>query len=142
MSGKSKGDGALTAEEIFNLADRPIERVDFPKHIPGWGGRHLYVRSIGSDERDHYDLSFSDDKGKLKKDKRGIRSKLVALCACTKAGARLFSDGQAEALGTRCAAAMDVIYEKARKLNGMSDADVEELAGNSGAAPSGDSGTP
>ena len=138
MSGKN---GALTAEEIFKLEDRPIERVDFPERIPGWGGHHVFIRSIGGDERDGYELSFSDDEGKLKKDKRGIRSKLVALCACNEEGVRLFTDVQAKALGSRNAAALDLMYTAARRLNGISEEDIQELAGNSSGGRSAASGS-
>lgn len=130
--------GALTAEEILGFNDRPIQRVD----VPEWGGRHVYIRTIGGDERDRYEQSFFDlDSGKRKGDMAGIRSRLVAICACDAEGNALFTAGQILALGKKNAAALDRLYEVARKLNGLSDADIQELAGNSSSDPSGDSGT-
>lgn len=134
--------GALTVDEILKLEDRPIERVDFPDNIPGWGGRHVYIRTIGGKDRDNFDLSFVDlETGKVRGGEKNVRARLVACCACSRDGIRMFSDKQVEALGTKNGAALDLIYERARKLNRMGEKDIQELVGNLSGDPSGDSGS-
>ena len=60
-----------------------------------------------------------------------IRAALCVRAIVDDEGNRLFKDGEAKLLGRKSAKAMDRIYSVASRLNGVSEADVEELAGNS-----------
>jgi hypothetical protein len=54
-------------------------------------------------------------------------------------GNRLFTDADAKALGEKSAAALDKLFEAAAELSRLKDEDIDELAGKSPAAQSGDS---
>ena len=64
------------------------------------------------------------------------------MCVCVlvdEKGTRLFNDNDAYALGRKSSKYIDMVFEVAQKLNGISDDDIELLAGNSKAAQSGSS---
>jgi hypothetical protein len=125
---------ALTKEQILAADDLSREAID----VPEWGGV-VYVRVLTGAERDRFE---SDTVGSGKKvNMANIRARLAVLCLVDGDGIRLFDDGDVIALGKKSASALSRVFNTAMRLNGMSQSDVEELAKNSGTAPSEDSGT-
>jgi hypothetical protein len=133
MSGKN---GALTAAEIHACDTRPLERVE----VPEWGG-HVFVRTMGGNERDEFDLSFVDeDTGK--RNLAGIRARVAVACVCDANGKRLFTNTQdLEKLSIANGAALDRVFEIAGRLNRLTEKDIKDLVGNSSGAPSATSGS-
>lgn len=123
----------LSRDAILQATDYKLERVECPE----WGG-HVFVRSISGFERDLFEQSFVDSKGKRKEVVENIRAGLAARTVCDAEGKRLFSDKDIAALGKKSAAALDRIFEVSQRLSGLSKADIEELAKNCGAGQSGD----
>lgn len=130
----------LTAKEILEQDDTLFEDVE----VPEWKGT-VRIRALTATERDEFEESITrvvvKGRGKHEQEKReivvrGIRAKLVARAAIGETGDRLFSDAEAEKLGRKSAAAMDRLFAVAQRLAGMTDKDVEELAGKSETAPS------
>lgn len=118
----------LSKSQILAAADLVTEDVE----VPEWGGT-VRVRAITAAERDAFETSVVGD-GKGKRNLVNLRARLVALAIVDDAGQRLFSDGEAEALGGKSGAAMDRVYAVAQRLSGLTERDVKELEGNSGAA--------
>lgn len=113
----------LTKDEILAADDLPTEDVE----VPEWGGT-VRVRTLTGAERDRFEESITQVKGgSVKTNYANLRARLVALCAVDEQGRRLFSDADAAALGRKSAAALDRVFIAARRLNGMSDADIEEM---------------
>lgn len=113
----------LTADQILAADDLPTEDVD----VPEWKGT-VRIRTLSGKERDAFEASIVQQKGRsTKANLENLRARLVAKCAIGEDGKRLFSDSAAVALGTKSAAALERVYEAARKLNRMSEEDVEEL---------------
>ncbi len=137
----------LDRDSILKAEDLETEEVD----VPEWGGAVL-VRALSGTERDSYEASCMQERPVL--DARGkpvkgrtemvrtlanVRAKLVVRSIVDGDGKRLFTDADASALGEKSAAALDRVFEVAARLSRLSDEDIEELAGNSEAAQSGDS---
>ncbi len=127
---------ALTASDILTADDMTRERVE----VPEWGG-HLFIRMITAEERDAFEASCFEQRGRGRKrttefNQKNLRARLVVLTAVDADGNRLFSEDQVNALGLKSAAALDRCYEKAQELNKFSDDDIEALEGNSGAVRS------
>ena len=122
----------LDRQAILGADDLAVE----PISIPAWGG-DSFIRVMTSEERDAFELSV----GAMQKGETKIqfRSALVARCLCDQDGKRLFSDSDIGALSKKSGAALDGIFDAARKLNKMTDQDVEELAKNSETCQSDDS---
>lgn len=112
----------LDRDSILNVVDLKPEVVE----VPEWGGS-LYIRMLTASERDKFEASCVGT-GK-KQNLTNIRARLVVLCACDEAGERLFTDGDAEALGRKSAAAVDKVFGACSKLNGFSSQDIEDLEG-------------
>jgi len=110
----------LTRDEILSADDLKKEKVP----VPEWGG-HLFVKTQTGAEKDNFESSLVDSKGKVSV--KNIRARMVAQVAVDEDGKRLFSDADAEALGKKSAAALDRVFAVAKRLNGISDEDVEEL---------------
>lgn len=128
----------LGREDILGAKDLHLERV----HCPEWGG-DVYVRTMGGDERDAYELGelASRDAAKTPTDRKGLRARLCALTMCDAEGRRLFSPEDVEALGSKSARALDRVFDAAKRTNGIGEADIEALEGNSVAGLNGVSGS-
>jgi len=117
----------LTRDDIMAINDLPCEDV----LIPEWGNRYVRVRGLTGAERDQFEQSIVEARGKdTRVNLRNIRAKLVALCVVDEEGKRLFKDEDAELLGRKSAVALNRIFEVAQRLSGLRPEDVEELAGN------------
>jgi hypothetical protein len=125
----------LTRDAILQAQDLPRELVD----VPEWGGS-VYVRALTGAERDAFETSIVEQRGKsTKMNLKNIRAKLVALTVVDEEGNRIFSDSDASALGKKSAAALDKVFEVAQRLSGLRPEDVEELSKNFGSDQSEDS---
>jgi hypothetical protein len=137
----------LSHDQILEAQD--LETEDVP--VPEWGGE-VRVKGLTGEERDSYEAACMterpsyDGKGKqvrgrteLGRNLSNVRAKLVARSIVDEQGERLFTDHEVAALGKKSAAALERVFDVAARLSRLSDEDVEDLAGNSGAAQSGDS---
>lgn len=125
-------------QAILDQSDLPREPVTIPEWTIDGAPVRLWVRTMTGDERDAYEMWCVRQKDG---DLVGIRAKLVCLCTVDEDGARVFQDKDAAALGKKSVAALQRLFNAARKLNALSSADVEELEKNSAGALNGDSGS-
>ena len=113
----------LNREAILKTDDLPRELVK----VPEWGGE-VYVRTLTGTERDAFEQSMVAKKNKP--NLANVRARFAVLTICDADGKRLFTDADAEVLGSKSASALDRVFEVAQRLNGFSDADSQELAKN------------
>lgn len=131
----------ITREEILALSDMQSETVT----VPEWKGASFVVRGLTGEERDAFEASCVQKRGrKTEVDTRNLRAKLVVRACHNADGTRVFTDEDAPALGRKSAAAINRLFEVAARLSGITDDDLEELAGNSVRGRPGDtpSGSP
>jgi len=122
----------LTADQILNAVDITYEDVP----VPEWGGT-VRIRGLTGTERDRYEQSLLGTKGTVSVPKlAGARARLCAWTIVNAAGELEFTDAQVLKLGKKSAAALERVFDASRKLSGLSEEDVEELAGNSEGEPS------
>lgn len=119
--------GLLTKEQIWAAHD--LRTVDVS--VPEWGGE-VRVKTLTGSERDQYEAeSVKTNKGRREVNMSNMRARLIAMCAVDDQGQLLFTRADVMKLGQKSAAALERVFEAAAKLNGMTDEDMEELAGNS-----------
>lgn len=112
----------LTAAQIEAADDRKHEDV----HVEEWGGEVRVIGLSGTD-RDSYEASFVDAKGKPATQRlRNIRAKLLVKCLVNEDGIRLFADDQAKTLGAKNGAVVDRLFDVARRLSGIGQDAVAE----------------
>lgn len=108
---------------ILAATQTPTEKVPLPEL-----GISVTVRGMSGAERDAFEASCFEGRGKKRAfNMKNVRAKLVAYCCVDDAGQRVFSDADAEALGSVRADIIDRLFGPAQKLSGMSDEDVDEL---------------
>lgn len=120
----------LSKDQILSAQD--LKTISVP--VPEWGGS-VSVRTLSGVERDEWEASIVGENRKL--DTANLRARFAALVIVDDSGQRMFNDLDAQLLGRKSARALNRVFEAGQKLNGIRDEDVEELAKNSGSAPSG-----
>ena len=124
-------------DRILSADDRKKEAV----FVPQWG-LSVFVRTLTGAERDDWEASIVQQRGKATTyDLRNLRARLVCKCIVDEGGRRVFSDHEAEVLGEKSAAALDLLFTVAQRLNALTNADVEELGKASGIVQSAGSGS-
>lgn len=122
----------LTRDAILQAKDMDRRYV----YVPEWDGG-VWIRTLRADEFDEFQGSILDQRSNGKRrstgkvDTRNLRAKLVVRCACDAEGHQIFDETDIPALGAKNTAALNRLWDVASELNGVTDADTEELAGNS-----------
>lgn len=125
----------LSKEAILAAEDLPMEEV----FVPQWGGSVL-VRGLTAKQRGMFTTNLVDQrKGGNVLRLEQIQIRLCAMSIVQENGNRMFSDNDMTALAAKSSAALQIIFEVAQRLSGLSDEQVEELSGNSSETPSEDS---
>lgn len=113
----------LTKEAILAAEDRPFETVE----VPEWGGT-VRVQAMSGTDRDAWEATLiGPDR---KPNVANIRARLAVMCIVDEAGNRMFSDADAVALGRKNAGVLDRVAEVARRLNKLTEKELEEAKGN------------
>lgn len=116
----------LTRDDILRADDIQAEIVD----VPEWGGQ-VRVKGLSGTERDRFEQDSIDQRGKANKlNLANIRARLLVLCLVDEQGNRLFQRSDIDLLGQKSAVALNRVFEAARRLSGLNQEDVDELAEN------------
>ncbi len=114
----------LSADQILKADDTgEIEKVD----VPEWGG-FVYVGILSGAERDRWELKTAE--ALEKNSTANVRATLCAAAIRDDKNKRIFTDNQAANLGQKSAVALDRIFAVAKRLNKISDKDIEEIEKN------------
>ena len=120
-------------DDILAVRDGKTEELD----IPEWQTK-VWIRTLSGRERDALENLIYQ--GNKKGGVPNIRAEFAVRCLCDADGKRLFADPEAKTLGEKSAAALDRIFEAARRFNKFDQKDVEELEKNSESGQSDNSG--
>jgi hypothetical protein len=126
----------VTRDSIKAFKGKPL----VPVEVPEWGGT-VYLRIMSGAERDAFEDETYRINGKVAElNRKNFRARLLVRCLCNSSGSPLYSPADAAELGQQPADILDRLATMASEINGMSAKDVESLAKNSDAAPSGGNG--
>ena len=115
----------LSKNQILECQDLRAETVE----VPQWGGS-VSIRVMSGVDRDIFDAEMHASRKSGRDFMANFRARLVARCLVDEAGQRMFSETEIEQLGQKSGVALDVIFQAASKLNGLSKEAVEDLAKN------------
>lgn len=117
----------LGRDQILSSTSRSYQVVP----VPEWGGE-VRLQSLTGKERDKFEASLSKRKnGKEVSDYENARAKLIAACAVDENGNLIFTNRfDIEKLGEAPVSALQKLFNVCQAMNGMSDADLEELIGD------------
>ena len=131
----NKGTDVLSKEDIWKAQDTKTREVD----VPEWGGK-VYIRSLSGKERDHFETSMIQIRGKSQKENfENLRARLLVLTIVDAEGKKIFTSKDIEPLGEKNAAVLDRLFIIAQQLSGLRKEDVDELTKNSEAIQDEDS---
>ena len=138
---KTEGLTLLSADQILSADD--IETRTVP--VPEWGGAVL-MRTMDGNVRDDYtELVQSRMVGEGKKRKigsyKGLAVSLLHKCLVKDDGTPLFQRPQLIQFQKKSSAVLARLTKVAQEMNGLSEDEVEKLAGNSESDRSDDDGT-
>jgi hypothetical protein len=118
---------SLSRDAFLRPAKVQIERVEVPE-LDG----HVFVKGMTAKDRSRFESQFQLSSGKSSKRKlKEIRERLVVACLCDEAGTLLLTEEDIAAVGDQPASVVERIVNSAQKVCGMTDDDVESMAGNS-----------
>lgn len=117
----------LTKEQVLNADDAAYEDV----RVPEWGGM-LRVRRLSGAEKDAFEASIVEvrqQNGQIveRTNMVNLRAKLAVRCIVDENGQLVFSEGDIVDLGRKSASALDRVVAAAKRLNKMTDADLQEM---------------
>lgn len=120
-----------SAEALEAFLDEPFKPRIVAVVSPD-GARRFHLRELHVAERDRWEAQFA---GRKRTRLENVRARLIAACLCTPAGEPLYlSREQIDKLGWKGSRLGSALYDAAAKLNGITEEDAEELAGESDAA--------
>ena len=114
------------AKELSRSAiiNRPVsEPVKF--EVPEWGG-HVYLKPLTVKERDKYENSLFDKKGRP--NMKGSRARLLIMSVVNRNGLPVFKRGDEDIIDEMGAAGVDRVSKRVMELCGMSEEDIEAEA--------------
>jgi hypothetical protein len=133
----------LSATEILAIDDRETEDV----YVPQWDTL-VMLRSMTGAERDRYEAGLTSyermPNGSLRirqVELDNLRARTIALVALNGDGGQLFTSQQIMALGAKNAAALDVLFDAARRLSKLTEPAIEAAKEALGNAPSDEHGS-
>ena len=131
----------LNFDDIVASQDKEYQDVD----VPEWGGT-VRIATMSGEDRDRWELSMmqaddSSERGfKLNFDAYS-RVRLVAMCLVDDNFNRIFvTKEQIEKLSQKSGKVMDLLYDVAQRVNGITESDIDDLEKNSVSVQNGDSG--
>lgn len=110
----------MTSEKATTI---PRERLELPEL-----GGFVFVKGMTGGERDEFEKSCRDPKGRLR---GNTRARLAVRTVVNEDGSRVFTDDDIQTVGRIRVDVLQKVFNLAQKLSGISDADVEELGGDS-----------
>lgn len=124
--------GDVVQLKAAELRSRILQTQDIkrePVEVPEWGVT-LYVRGMTGRERDAYEESLVEGRGRKARLRLiGARARMVVMCTEDADGNRVFTDADAKILEQKSAAALERLWTRIRDLSGMTPEDEAELEG-------------
>lgn len=116
----------LSKDEILGADDLKTQSVPCPE----WGGDAI-VRTMSGTDRDAFESECLTYRGKsVEINRANARGRLLVRCLVDEKGEPIFKLTDAERLGAKSSKVLDRLFDVASQLNGLSKADVDELAKN------------
>lgn len=118
-----------TKDDILSSDAHPTEDV----FVAEFGNKWYRVRGLSGAERERYEVSLGvySKHGEVRTKSNGSAiARLVRMSVVDAADKQLFKESDIQALADLSAAGLSKIADAARRLSGLTEADMEELEGN------------
>jgi hypothetical protein len=127
----------LSKKDILAAHDIQKELV----HVEPWSG-DVWVYGMTGKERGEYEASIYEMQGKTQiMHLQNLKIKMCSLCMRDEDGRRMFDEDEIDDLGAKSSQAIEIIFDVAQRLSGLSTAEVENLSKNFVSEENGASGS-
>lgn len=117
----------LSRDAFLSGKGVPIEEIQLPEL-----GGSVFVKGMTAKDRSAFEKQFQTPSGKTNKVKLAeVRERIVVATVCDESKAPLFTEADIPAIGEMPAVVIERLVTVAQRLCGMTNQDVESLAGNS-----------
>lgn len=117
----------LTTNEIVAHHDRRTEDIE----VPEWGGIVRLMEPSAFDRERFASQYNAQKKPNGDVDPSGLMALLVSMCLVDEGGRRLFTTtDDLEALNQKSVLVLERLFERCRKLAGLTDESLDETVGN------------
>ena len=123
-------------EKILPAGDLAIEAVK----IAEWGVT-IYMHTLNGEQRDALEQRIINGRKGEKVDVLGVKVRMLIDCAYDERGGQIFQPSDVEELNKKSSRVISRLFAVAQRLSGITEAEAEEIAKNSAAAPSGGNGS-
>lgn len=118
---------SLTRDQFLKPVEIPREEVQLPEL-----GGSVWVKGMSAADRSRFEKEFQTASGKSSKRRMAeVRERLVVACVCDENGNNILTTADVEDIGKQSIQVIERIVNVAQRLCGMSNEDVEQMAGNS-----------
>lgn len=122
---------ALKREQILQADDLKYDYVKVPEWATD-GEDEVCIKMLTGTERDKFETSMVrvNRAGKPEQNLENLRARLIVKCAIDPDDNNLplFTEDDVKSLGKKSAVALDRVFSAAQRLNGFTNADIEELS--------------
>lgn len=125
-------------ERILQYPDLRKVEIDLSDHWPDLSesGVRLFVKLMSAAERSAYELSMEFDSQGEPQARLNIQTKLAVRTLVDIDGERVFADDDLDELAAKSSEAVQVIFEAAAEINGLTKESIGALEKNSDSATS------
>ena len=127
----------LTRDQIVSEHPLRVQDVD----VPEWEGS-VRIRELGALEAEQFWAGIVKDRGpKGDGTPPNFRARLLVECIVDDDGKRMLQAGDEDVLANKSSAVLQRLFDVACELSGITEAEIEEIAGNSEGEPADSSPT-
>jgi hypothetical protein len=124
----------LGRDDVYKAKDQQFDEVGVPEWAPDgdpdpedWV---LKLKGMTGRERDLFEASMAPKGNSKRPNLDNFRARLIVQCAVDEEGNRLFNNGDIKWIGEKAAKSISRVFDKCQSMNGLTDADVDELTEN------------
>jgi hypothetical protein len=116
----------------MNLREKFLKNNTLKQEETTFLGEKVIVKELTGEQRDAFESSLSKIVGKtVHQNLKNVRAKLVIKSLYDLEGNKIFEDADLDSVGNLSASELDKVFAIAQKISGLSNSDIDDLAGNS-----------
>ena len=112
-------------QKILAARPRTLERLE----VPEWDAT-IWIKELTLGERDAFEAQqiVREQDGTMRMETRGLKARLIIMCACDENGEQVFSPDDEDTLNQLGAATMERVFSTCQRVNKMRKEDLKDTS--------------